>query len=478
MIDTLTSLLSSQPALHVLAEMTLLLPAAGSLVLILLNVSGIQLPERWVSIVSGTSVSAAAIAGLLLALFTMLRPTQDFHEVIWTMYRVGDYHLDVSIYVDPLSAMLTALGAAVIPVLCRYSARYLHNEPGYLRFFVLIGVAATGFFWFVLGGSVDMAFFGWELLGLSSALLVAFFWERPETVMASGRVYATYRVADIALLCGVVGLHHYAGDSSWATVLGVGDSEHALHLGNFGATVLGLAFLVAAMGKSAQFPVTGYVLRAMEGPTPSSALFYGTLSIHAGVYLLLRVEPLVAHSPTVRIAVFSIGLLTAITASMSARVRADAKGTLALSAAAQTGLMLVEIGLGWTELAKWHLLAHGLLRLAQFLRSPSWLQDAAERRSALGGGSYRASFHAEQLLPERLRNGLYAAALSRFGLDAFIDRLFTRPLAWIAQLVSKPRPRLREQSSGARIASRLVTPPMRKKPTAASLRPRKLEGPR
>lgn len=458
-MDALVFALSSAPLLHVLTLLTLLLPASGSLVLILLHVSGIRPPERWVAVVSGTTVSAAAVAGLLLALLTMLRPTREFDEVLWTMYRIDGYHLDVSIFVDPLSAMLTALGAAVIPVLCRYSGRYLHNEPGYLRFFVLVGVAATGFFWFVLGGSVDMAFFGWELLGLSSALLVAFFWERSETVMASGRVFATYRVADIALLGGVVLLHHYAGNSSWATVLGVGELEHKLQLGAYPATILGLAFLMAAIGKSAQFPVTGYVLRAMEGPTPSSALFYGTLSIHAGVYLLLRVEPLVAHAPIVRVAVVSIGLLTAFTASLSARVRADAKGALALSAAAQTGLMLVEIGLGWTQLAQWHLLAHGLLRLAQFLRSPSWLQDAEVRRSDLGGGAYRAGFHVEQLLPVRVREVLYAAALSRFGLDSLIDRAFTRPLARIAHVVSTPRPRLRESASGARIAVRRPAEP-------------------
>lgn len=470
-MDWLVSAVSSQPLLHVLTLLTLLLPSAGSLVLMLLYVSGIRPPERWVAVVSGTTVSTAAIAGLLLALFTMLRPNHEFDEVLWTMYRVGAYHLDVSIYVDPLSAMLTALGAAVIPVLCRFSGRYLHNEPGYLRYFVLVGVATTGFFWFVLGGSVDMAFLGWELLGLSSALLVAFFWERSETVMASGRVFATYRVADIALLGGVVLLHHYAGNSSWATVLGVADPEHALQLGTLPATVLGLAFLMAAIGKSAQFPVTGYVLRAMEGPTPSSALFYGTLSIHAGVYLLLRVEPLVAHVPIVRVAVVAIGALTAITASLSARVRADAKGALALSAAAQTGVMLVEIGLGWTELAKWHLLAHGLLRLAQFLRSPSWLQDAADRRSALAGGSFRATFHAEQLLPEGMRNFLYAAALSRFGLDAIIDRIFARPLAAIAHLVSTPRARLREQANFARIAGRPLAQPVPSSVTTTRLQP-------
>ncbi|MFV8751907.1 proton-conducting transporter membrane subunit [Nannocystaceae bacterium ST9] len=448
-MEAIISFLTSQPPLHVLTMITLLSPIAGALVLILLNLSGINPHERWVSIVSGVTVSGAAIAAVLLAGFTMLRPEREFDEVLWTMYSVGSYHLDVSIYVDSLSATMILLGAAVIPVLGRFSGRYLHRDPGYLRFFVLLGVAATGFFWFVLGGSIDMAFLGWELLGLSSVLLVAFFWERSEPLVGSGRVFATYRVADIALLSGMVLLHSYAGDSSWATVLGVGDLEQ-VHLGTFSATVLGLAFLAAAIGKSAQVPVTGYVLRAMEGPTPSSALFYGTLSIHAGVYLMLRVEPLIANAPIVRIAVFGVGLLTAITASLSSRVRADAKGALALASAGQAGLMLAEVGLGWTTLAMWHLLAHGLLRLMQFLRTPSWLEDAQARRSSLGGGRFRPDFYAERLLPAPLRNWMYAAALSRFGMDAIIERLFSRPLSSLAHLVSSPRPRMREHG-GARI---------------------------
>lgn len=435
-----------EAVLHVLTCVTLLSPAAGALVLVLLSISGVHPHERWVATVSGVTVAGAAISAVLLAGLTMLRPNHEFGEVLWTMYEIGSYHLDVSIYVDPLSAMMIVLGGAVIPVLARFSSRYLHDDPGYLRFFVLVGVAATGFFWFVLGGSVDMAFFGWELLGLSSALLVAFFWERSEPVVASGRVFATYRVADIALLAGVVLLHHYAGDSSWATVLDVGKPE--VQLGTFAATVLGLAFLVAAIGKSAQVPVTGYVLRAMEGPTASSALFYGTLSIHAGVYLILRVEPLLENAPIARMAVVAVGATTAITASLSARVRADAKGALALASAGQAGLMLAEAGLGWTTLAMWHLLAHGLLRLGQFLRSPSWLEDAQNRRSALGGGTYRAGFHAEQLLPGPIRNMLYAAALSRFGMDAMIDRLFSRPLARFAHLVSSSRPRNRARNGG------------------------------
>lgn len=451
MTDFIAALAASQPLLHLLASLTMLLPAAGALVLMLLSISGVRPHERWVSVVSSITVSGAAVAALLLAVLTLARPSHEFDEVLWTMYEVGDYHLDVSIFVDPLSAMLIALGACVIPVLGRFSGRYLHREPGYLRFFVLVGVATTGFFWFVLGGSVDMAFFGWELLGLSSVLLVAFFWDRTETVVASGRIFATYRFADIALLTGVVLLHHYVGDSSWATVLGIGREHDPAHLGPVAATVLGLAFLLAAIGKSAQAPVSAYVLRAMEGPTPSSALFYGTLSIHAGVYLMIRVEPLLANAPIARGAAVAVGLTTAVTSSLSSRVRADAKGALALATSAQAGLMLAETGLGLTQLATWHLLAHGLLRLGQFLRAPSWLDDAHARRRALGGGAYRPAFHAERLLPAPIRDLLYAAALSRFGFDGVVERLFSRPLAALAHFVSASRPRIRKDG-GKRIS--------------------------
>ncbi|MFO0691177.1 MAG: proton-conducting transporter membrane subunit [Myxococcota bacterium] len=437
-----------QAIFHFLALVTLLAPASGSLVLVLLSISGVRPSERWVAVVSGTTVSTGALAAVLLGIVALLPPKTEYHEVLWRMYSVGHYHLDISVYVDRLSAILTALAGCVIPVLARFSGRYLHREPGYLRFFVLMGVASTGFFWFVLGGGLDMAFFGWELLGLSSALLVCFFWERTETVVASGRVFATYRVADIALLMGMVLLHHYVGDVSWPTVLGFGGNEVGFRPGAIGANILGLAFLIAAMGKSALMPLSGYILRAMEGPTPSSALFYGTLSIHCGVYLILRIEPLLEYAPVARGAVVFVGLFTAIALSLSARVRADAKGALALSSAAQAGLMVAEGGMGWTDFAMFHLLAHGLLRLAQFLRSPSWLEDAQKRRSSLGGGAFRSGSYMENGLPRPLRDLLYAAALSRFGIDAFIDGLFTRPLSRIAHLVSAPRPRIRSAESG------------------------------
>jgi NADH:ubiquinone oxidoreductase subunit 5 (subunit L)/multisubunit Na+/H+ antiporter MnhA subunit len=436
MIEWLEQLLAAQPVLHVLTLVTLLAPIAGSLVLMLLSITGVTPAERWVSVVSGVTMSAAAIASVLLAAFTMLRPGHEFDEVLWTMYSVGAHQLHASVLVDPLSAMMAGLAGCTIPVLARFSGRYLHRDPGYLRFFVLMGI-----------GSV-----GWELLGLSSSLLVAFFWDRSQPLIASGRVFATYRVADIALLVSMVLLHHYAHSTSWTAVLGVGRGEQVVRMETVAATVLCFAFLLAAMGKSALFPLTGYVLRAMEGPTTSSALFYGTLSIHCGVYLILRVQPLLEISPVASAAVVVTGLLTALTAGTASRVRADAKGALALASAAQAGLMIASAGMGWTNLAMVHLLAHGILRLTQFLRAPSWLQDAQSRRSSLGGGAFRSGAYLEQGLPTPVRDFLYAAALSRFGIDAFIDRVVTRPLAALAHLVSGPRPRLRHPD-GQRIST-------------------------
>src|SRR4029079_18170497 len=214
-------------------------------------------------------------------------------------------------------------------------------------------------------GSFDLLFAGWELVGISSVLLVAFFHERVGPVRAAIRPLVTYRLCDVGLVLAAVLLHQSLHTTVFVDVFRA-QQEHAsgtsLSTGYVApATWVALALLVAAMGKSAQFPVGGWLPRAMEGPTASSAIFYGGLSVHAGVFLLIRSAPLYAHEPIAAGAIILVGAVTAGIATLSGQVSPDAKSALSYATIAQVGLMFVECGLGFHGIALVHLSAHAVL---------------------------------------------------------------------------------------------------------------------
>jgi NADH-quinone oxidoreductase subunit L len=202
------------------------------------------------------------------------------------------------------------------------------------------------------------------------------------------------------------------------------------------SSAIGALFLVSAMGKSAQLPFSGWIVRAMEGPTPSSALFYGGVSIHAGMYLLLRVWPMLDVAPVVAAMGVVVGLLTALYATLVVRTHADAKGTLAHATLAQVGLILAEISLGFTALALAHLAGHALLRVWQYLRAPNAMHDAHRiGHSTAAPGWLAARFPALALR-------VHAAALHRFRLDEWLDRAIApllRLVRWLDALEGRLR---------------------------------------
>ena len=191
---------------------------------------------------------------------------------------------------------------------------------------------------------------------------------------------------------------------------------------------IGLVLLVGAAGKSALIPFSGWLPRAMEGPTASSAIFYGALSVHLGAYLLLRVSPLIAASPLLGSVVVACGLATAAYASLVERVQGDIKSSLAFASLTQVGLIIAEIGLGWHYLALVHLLGHAMLRTVQLLRAPSLLRDYFKLESALG---YRIAHGAPPRWLTRFPrwNGLlYRFALERGHFDVLLDRYLAGPV--------------------------------------------------
>jgi NAD(P)H-quinone oxidoreductase subunit 5 len=199
------------------------------------------------------------------------------------------------------------------------------------------------------------------------------------------------------------------------------------------------------MGKGAQVPFSGWLPRAMEGPTPSSAIFYGALSIHAGAYLLLRAQPILAQSALVSGLVVAVGLATALYGTLAGRAAADAKTSLAHASVTQIGLIFAEIGLGWTGLAVLHICGHAAVRTLEFLRAPSMLHDFHHLHAAAGGHLGKTGTYYEQLLPAGVRSWLYRLAMDRGHLDTVLDRVIIGPVlrlggalrraeaAWIAR---------------------------------------------
>ena len=324
--------------------------------------------------------------------------------------------------VDHLAVTISLFAAVLTALIARFSRTYLHKEPGFNRFFVLLGLFATGTQLVALAGALELFFAGWELIGISSAFFIGFFHERAEPIRSSVRAFATYRLSDAGLLIATVTTFELLGSARFSAF------GSATSLSPSASTLIALLFLVSAMGKSAQLPFSGWLPRAMEGPTPSSALFYGAVSIHAGLFLLLRIWPLLEISMVARSIGIAVGLSTAVYAAAVVRVHTDAKGALAHATLAQVGLILAEICLGWTTLALVHLLCHAFLRLGQFLKAPNMIHD-----------SHRMGHHTQRVTAlerwsPRFAAKLYAASLHRLRLDDRIDAAFS-PVLGLARAV-------------------------------------------
>lgn len=322
-----------------------------------------------------------------------------------------------SLRYDDLSAIVTGLSALCGLVVAKFSRVYLHREEGFGRFFGMIGGLVLGFD--LLGVANDLAtfFIGWEIIGLASFFLIGFYWRRSESVRNALKVFAVYRVGDLGLFFGLSALQLFPGThddprfSMLASHLSGSDLGHPL----FSLACVGI--VVAAMAKSAQVPFSFWVPRAMEGPTPSSAIFYGALAVHSGIVLLLRLGPLWGQGPYLSEIVILVGCATAVLAWNSSRLYPSIKGRLAMASVSQVGLIFVEVGLGWHRLALLHMVSHALLRLVQILVSPSILT----RRLALDGG-VRGVRHVLDSLPRgSLGRGWRLLCLYDSGLEWFVQ---------------------------------------------------------
>jgi NADH-quinone oxidoreductase subunit L len=360
------------------------------------------------------------------------------HEFEWfTLYAANDYRFPVLLYFDRVSAVYLGCVWAIFSIIIKYCRYYLHRESGYKRFFMTIFSFVFGLNIVIMSGSIDILFAGWEIVGMSSFLLIAFYRHRVQPVRNSLRAYAVYRFCDIGLLLG-----------SWMSHLLFHESQHFSQLANlfeqpafppagYGSLLLlSSLIIVAASGKSAQFPFCFWLPRAMEGPTPSSAIFYGALSVHLGVFLLLRTDPIWTYHYLTRFIVFMIGFLTVFIASVSEKTQSNIKGQIAYASITQVGLMFIELSFGLETLVLVHFLGNAFLRCYQLLVSPSIVAHLLRVEGAADTDFFIKSdkkltflpTSIRNTLPEVLQNTLYVYSLQEGNLELLIRAWIWEPL--------------------------------------------------
>ena len=387
---------------------------------------GRPLSERTTSRLVGTGFATAFLAALVM--FGVLAGRGFAPETVHlgTWFSFDRHAATIDLVADGLSVPYVCFSTGLCLLVNAFAGRYLHREPGFTRFFVLLAVFGTGMNLMVLAGSFDVLFAGWELIGISSTLLIGFFHERPNAVRAAIRAFVTYRICDVGLLAASVVAHTAVGSGDFDRLFHGGWPDATCLVPAATATLLALLLIFATLGKTAQVPFTGWLPLAMEGPTPSSAIFYGALSIHAGAYVLLRCEPLLQAAPLAGWLLVTIGSVTAAHANAVGRVQTDLKSMLAYGSMAQAGLIFVEIGLGWRVVPLVHVVSHAILRSLQILRSPSALHDRHTLVAALGGQPGAGRSWTDRL-PQAWRLAIYRLALDRGYEEMAVARLVVEP---------------------------------------------------
>lgn len=413
----------------VVASPALLLVAFGLTSLLAIEISESAMGRlTQVSVVSGLLASVAILILMLM--------TDNRHVPIeignWVVIQEQHFHFHLKFLFDRLSIPFTMLSFVLCGTISAFTSVYLHRDPGYRRFFLLYAVFLLGMIVSSLAGTIETLFLGWELVGLSSALLVAFFQERRAPVRNGLRVWSVYRIADAAFLIAALTLHHLTGAGDFDGLTGSGSwPKGVASIDSWQALVVGLLLLIAAAGKSGMVPFSGWLPRAMEGPTPSSAVFYGALSVHLGAYLLLRVSPVLEVSLPLRIAVVLLGLISAMFGAIATRVQTDVKTSLAFASLTQVGIIVVEIGCGLRYIALIHMIGHASMRTLQLLRAPSLLKDYHTLEDAIGANLPQNRTFWERVLPERVLLWAYRFAFERGYLDAFLDEYVIRPFVQV-----------------------------------------------
>ena len=335
----------------------------------------------------------AVVASWLVAMIIVVEAlgssigAEGISVTLWHWIPAGDFSVDIGFFVDNLTAVLLIVVTTIGMLVHVYSIGYMRHDPGYWRFFAYLNLFMVSMLLLVLADSWLVLFVAWELVGLSSYLLIGFWYRKRTAAEASKKAFVTNRVGDVGFALGIMAIWVNTG------TLNIRESMEHLLADPSGLAIpiwiIALLIFAGAVGKSAQFPLHVWLPDAMEGPTPVSALIHAATMVNAGVYLVARANPIFASAPEVMVVVAGIGIFTAILAASIAMTQTDIKRVLAYSTLSQLGYMFAALGVGAFTAAIFHLMTHGFFKGLLFLGSGSVIHAVHEEQDMRKMGGLR-----------------------------------------------------------------------------------------
>ncbi len=348
------------------AWLLIALPLVGAAILLL----GGRRTNAWGPLLA-TVLPVVSFVWAVLALFDLLGRGADARSVsvpVYEWFAVGDFSARINLLVDPLSITFVLLITFVGSLIHVYSLGYMAQDPGKRRFFAYLNLFVAAMLVLVLADNFVLLFLGWEGVGLASYLLIGFWQDKPTAATAAKKAFLINRVGDMGLLVAIMIMFTAFGAVGFSDVFAAVPGAHDGVL-----LAIGLLLLLGACGKSAQLPLQAWLLDAMEGPTPVSALIHAATMVTAGVYLIVRAGPIFEASPAAQLTVMIVGAATMLAGGIIASAKDDIKKSLAGSTMSQIGMMVLAAGLGPIGYAAAiaHLVTHGFFKAGLFLGAGS-----------------------------------------------------------------------------------------------------------
>jgi NADH-quinone oxidoreductase subunit L len=301
-------------------------------------------------------------------------------------FSIGSGTLDMGVMVDPLTTIMLFMVPLACFLIFLYAIGYMANDPRQARFFAYLSLFAGAMLTLVVADNLLLLFVGWEIMGLCSYLLIGFWYEKTSAYQAAMKAFMTTRVADVIMMVGIGYLWLTTGTLNFREIMHneailslLASVQPGAILGVSAATIIGMCIVTGTVGKSAQFPLHVWLPDAMEGPTPVSAMIHAAAMVSAGVYLLIRMYPVISAGSNLEEGLFTppviymgiIGATTAIFAATIAIAQNDIKRVLAYSTISQLGFMVAALGIGAWVAAAFHLITHAFFKALLFLASGS-----------------------------------------------------------------------------------------------------------